>query len=119
MVLIVDDHAEIGRALMFMFTMDGVEAQWISDPKKAVAVMRDAHPSLVVLDQDMADLSGLDLLKVIRKSEGINSTPVVFYSAAEKGHEEAAELGVVAWVSKGGEGLRELRKYAVKFERSY
>ena len=63
-------------------------------------------PLLVVLDNMMPEMNGIEVLREIRADPKIANTAVIFYSAGfdVAKREEAMTLGAVAWLLKGGGG---------------
>jgi CheY-like chemotaxis protein len=106
-ILVVDDYADGGKALCLILQGKGCPSQWVSSGADALAMMR-AHPPeqplLVVLDDMMPHLRGVDVLKIIRNDPLLKTTTVIMYSAGfdlEK-RDEALALGAAAWILKGG-----------------
>jgi DNA-binding response OmpR family regulator len=107
MILIVDDFQDSGEALCRLLSHQGYPCQWVGSGREAVALIR-AHPPeqplLVILDEMMPDLTGTEVLKVLRDDEKTRQTAVLMHSAGfdlEK-RDEAMTLGAVAWIMKGG-----------------
>lgn len=112
-VLIVDDHADLGRAMVTLLKLGGYEASRVEDGEKALASIRLSPPSLVLLDVMMPGLSGIDVLRAIRSEPGMADQPVVVYSSLDDPtcRRQALDLGAREYVVKGrldGESLRVL-----------
>jgi two-component system, response regulator len=62
----------------------------------------DENPGLILLDPDVPEAGGLDLLKAIKANPRTSSIPVVIISASEEGRnfEEIQKLGVNGYVLK-------------------
>ena len=109
MVLIVDDHLDICRALLVILRSVGIPAECVDDPHAAVRMAQSLHPDLLVLDQMMPGLTGTDVLRAVRGMTGLADTPAIFYSAAREGEEEARQLGALDWLEKGKTDWQDLR----------
>ena len=106
MILIVDDYRDGAEALCRVLKKSGFPCNWVPSGPEALAAIR-AHPAemplLVVLDNMMPHMNGVEVLREIRADPQITNTTVVFYSAGfdvEK-RNEALTMGAVAWILKG------------------
>ena len=75
-----------------------------------MARIEQARPKVVVLDEMMPGMTGLEVLRAIRENPDLTDTRVVFYSAVfdwEK-QRDAKMLGAVAWYVKGVSRLTEV-----------
>lgn len=67
-VLIVDDHAIVRRGLKEILSSEPhIEVSEIADPREALRLIREKPWDLAVLDLDLPGMSGLDLLKEIKR----------------------------------------------------
>jgi putative two-component system response regulator len=65
-ILIVDDQEQNIRLLEFMLEAAGhSDVRGISDPRRALAACTDRRPDLILLDLQMPQLGGLDLMKLL------------------------------------------------------
>lgn len=109
MILIVDDYRDSAEALCSLLTVQGYHCQWAGSGHEALALIRNhppEQPLLVVLDEMMPEMSGVEVLKTIRSDPKISQTTVIIYSAGfdvEK-RDEALTLGASAWLLKGAAG---------------
>jgi len=93
----------------------GYPCQWASSGQEALAKIR-AHPPeqplLVVLDEMMPEMSGIEVLRQIRADPRIANTAVVFHSAGFDlaKRDEAMTLGAAAWLLKGGSGATDVAR---------
>ena len=71
-------------------------------PFLATKQRRDAYPTLILLDQNMPQKKGTEVLKEVKASDDYKHIPVVIYSTHD-GYELASEsknLGAVTFMSK-------------------
>ena len=66
-ILVVDDEPDNCEYLKLVLTKEGYEVTTLSDPTKALDVLKSADYHLVVLDMMMPQLSGTEVLEQIRK----------------------------------------------------
>jgi CheY-like chemotaxis protein len=107
MILVVDDNADGGEALCRLLRRTGYPCDWVTCGIDALARIRShapEQPLLIVLDEMMPGLSGIETLQQIRADPRIASTNVIMFSAAFDAikRDEAMVLGVAAWLLKGG-----------------
>lgn len=97
-VLVVDDHEALRAALAEALSADGYEVRTAADAAAAWALLHPASemPALIVLDVDLPDGSGLELLERIRALPQGHQARFVIMSAG-RGHD--LPLGV-AYVQK-------------------
>jgi two-component system sensor histidine kinase RpfC len=104
MILVIDDHLDTCRVLERMLRISGVPAECVTSPWTALQRLNDGQPpDAVVLDYHMPELSGLDLLRIIRRMDGLEGLPVVMYSAdpSPDAAAESRKLGARAYFVKG------------------
>ena len=74
-ILLVDDESEFADTLAERLHLRGYLAETAGDGERALRFFEENNPDLVVLDLKMPGLSGMDVLKEIRKRD--SSTPVI------------------------------------------
>ena len=65
-VLFVDDEANILRALQRLLRSEPMTVLSASSPKEALEILDKTQPEVVVTDQRMPEMSGVDLLSAVR-----------------------------------------------------
>jgi DNA-binding NtrC family response regulator len=78
-ILIVDDEASNRNILSQELTHEGYSVLTAGDGREALKKVESSRPDLIILDYMMPDLSGLEVLKELRKRE--NDIPVVMITA--------------------------------------
>ena len=69
-VLHVDDDPQILRLVAQRLNQNGYEVISIQEPDRAISTLLDCDCRVVLLDIDMPDISGLELLKRIKSHDG-------------------------------------------------
>jgi two-component system KDP operon response regulator KdpE len=110
-VLVVDDEAQIRRALTTNLKARGYEVDQASTGEQALAMAADRHPDAVILD---IGLPGVDGIEVVRGLRGWSSVPVIMLTVREDESDkiEALDAGADDYVTKPfsmGELLARLR----------
>jgi two-component system chemotaxis response regulator CheY len=100
-VLVVDDDPSIRRMIMAALRRDGYTFSEAANGKEALEIMRQEHPSVVVLDLMMPIVSGWDVLRERAAEPDLQSIPVIIVSA-NRGPELATAMdkGICAFLPK-------------------
>ncbi len=80
-VLLVDDEPALTNLLKMALHYEGWQIEVAGDGKEAIAKYHEFGPDLLVLDIMLPDIDGLQILKMIRESEGY--TPTLFLTARD------------------------------------
>jgi len=80
-ILVVDDEADVTELLEYKLKQAGFLVRTVNDPLRVLGLARDLRPEVIVLDVMMPELSGLQLLKMIRADALLKDTPVLFLTA--------------------------------------
>lgn len=89
-ILVVEDDRTLRTALAFNLTREGYEVQTAVDGEQALGIARSGRQDLVLLDVMLPGMSGVEVLRVLRR-DGI-TTPVIVLSA--KGDEIDRVVGL-------------------------
>jgi len=102
-IWVVDDDEEMLRAIKLMLAvLDCETTTYLSARSAAQAVLDGDRPDLMILDINMPEVTGLDLLEFLRRRPETKSLPVVMLSteASDVMVDRARALGADAYVSK-------------------
>lgn len=102
-VWLVDDDAEMSAAMRLMFRLLGMDTRCFGDARSAArALLAGETPDLMVLDMNMPEVTGLDLLEFVRKRVAWNQMPVIMLSAetADTEVRKALVLGANGYLFK-------------------
>ena len=80
-VLVVDDEKDVTELLEYKLKQAGLLVRALNDPLRAIGMARDLRPDLIILDVMMPDLTGIQLLRMIRSDALLQDTPVMFLTA--------------------------------------
>lgn len=69
-VLHIDDDPAMTALVSELMRQHGIECAQLNDPTKAIALIRDCNYRVVILDLDMPQLHGLELLSQIKQFDG-------------------------------------------------
>ena len=102
-IWIVDDDEEMGRAISLMLKLLDCETRYFMNPRPAAqALLAGGRPDMMVLDINMPEVSGLDMLEFLRRRKEWKSLPVIMLSseAADVTVDQAMRLGADGYVMK-------------------
>jgi len=113
-VIIVEDEPNIAESLSFILKRAGYDVLCVNDGNDAIYEVQNQHPDLVILDVMLPNRSGLEILRDIRLSRPIASTPVLMLSAKgqTKDREIAMETGADHYMVKPFSNSEVLAKVA-------
>jgi CheY-like chemotaxis protein len=103
LVWLVDDDEAIGDALRSMLRLLNYDLRFFTDARScARALITDPTPDLILIDLNMPEVSGIELLDYIRSKLRWNNLPVVIISAetAPAAVESAREHGADGYLFK-------------------
>lgn len=69
-VLHVDDDPAMTALVSQLMRRNGIACDELNDPTKAMSLIRDGNYRVVILDLDMPELHGLELLQQIKEYDG-------------------------------------------------
>ncbi len=101
-ILIVEDNALNIKLFCDLLAAHGHEPEAVTDSRNAIDAARQFSPDLVITDIQLPHVSGLDLIRMIRKDEDLSGVPIMAvtaYSTAED-EERIRGAGAQAYVSK-------------------
>jgi CheY-like chemotaxis protein len=102
-VWIVDDDEEMTRALGLMLRMLDCEVTAFHSARPAAqTLLTGKTPDLLILDINMPEVSGLDMLEFLRRRPEWKNLPIVMLSSetADSTVDTALKLGANAYVTK-------------------
>ena len=99
-LLIVDDERQICEVLARFFTARGFRTLTASSGREAIDTLTAETPDYLLLDLLMPDLSGLEVLKVVRTKWPNLKVVVVSALEDQQVTEQAFQLGASDYVQK-------------------
>ena len=80
-VLVIDDETVVGTILRYAFDVDGHQTVVAGDGSTGIEMARSEHPDVIVLDLMMPDVTGYDVLEVLRHDDETKELPIVVLTA--------------------------------------
>jgi two-component system cell cycle response regulator DivK len=101
-ILIVEDNALNIKLFCDLLAAHGHQPEAVTDSRNALDKARSFEPDLVITDIQLPHVSGLDLIRLIRKDKKLATVPIMAVTAySARGDEERIRAaGAQAYVSK-------------------
>lgn len=80
-VIVVEDEPDAAEMFAEMMRVSGYEVVKIFSSTPAIGIISAEKPDLVILDIMMPDVSGLEVLRFMRREPHLKDTPVILVSA--------------------------------------
>lgn len=114
-ILVVDDSALIRRSITMLLEIDGFNTEIADDGETALARLKNGlKPDLMIIDINMPNMNGLDLIKHVRCLPAFRFMPILVMSteSQQSMREDAKKYGATGWVVKpvSGEVLNSIIK---------
>jgi two-component system cell cycle response regulator DivK len=101
-ILIVEDNALNIKLFCDLLAAHGHNPEAVTDSREAIGAAREFRPDLVITDIQLPHVSGLDLIRMIRKDDELADVPIMAVSAysAQGDEERIRAAGAQAYVAK-------------------
>jgi two-component system phosphate regulon response regulator PhoB len=80
-VLIIEDEPDAAEMFAEMMRVNGFRVVKMFSSAPAIPMLNQEKPDIVILDVMMPDISGLEVLRYIRREPKLSSIPVIVISA--------------------------------------
>ncbi len=91
-LLVVEDDERQRESVCALLAADGVQIDSAATAQQALALLRSGTFDCMVMDLNLPDLSGYELLKQMAEEEGMPFPPVIVYTGRSLSREEEQEL---------------------------
>lgn len=114
--LIVEDNALNLKLMRDLLEASGIETLQTKDGSRALEMVREHRPDIVLMDIQLPDVSGLDVTRKLKADPDLRAIPIIAVTAlALRGDEERVlEAGCDAYISKPisvANFLQEVRRF--------
>lgn len=101
-ILIVDDNPDVRTYVSSILGEKGYQVYTARNGAEGFTVAQTYRPHLIVSDLMMPQVSGLDMIRLIREAEDLKGTPIILLTAKvdEDTRIEGTERGADAYLSK-------------------
>jgi len=101
-VLVIEDEEHIWKIIQYKLKNENHDPIWASDGLKALKILEEIRPDLIISDIMVPYLTGLQILKEIRSKEELKDIPVIMLTSKsqEKDVITGLELGAQDYITK-------------------
>ncbi len=101
-IFVVDDDENLGRSLVRLLNRIGYECEHFQSALELLARLREELPDLILLDVRMSWISGMDLMRGLRRNPKYKKIPVVMITGFASGETrfQAFKMGADAFLEK-------------------
>jgi excisionase family DNA binding protein len=99
-ILIVDDDDGLRAFLRAALEGDGCVVREAASAEEGLAALDEELPDLILLDVEMPQMNGIEMLQRVRERHGVETIPVVMFSGKVEAEEAAEEAGAQAFIGK-------------------
>jgi DNA-binding response OmpR family regulator len=109
-VLIVEDEPSLRQALVDKFTRENFNVQSAENGTHGLTIAQNTHIDCILLDILMPEMSGIEMLKALRKLTEYQQTPVIMLSNLNDTEQvsEALALGAHDYLVKSSWKLEDV-----------
>jgi len=87
-ILHVDDESLITTIFSKRLSFYGIESHSLNDPKEAISFLEEGDYGVLLTDVMMPEISGIDLIKMIRAHPKLRELPIVAVTARDEAKEK-------------------------------
>ena len=101
-VLVVEDEEDIMEVIRFNLEKEGYEVIQALSGEKALQVIENNLPSLILLDLMLPGINGLDLCRIFKQNDRTKAIPVIMLTAKSEDADIVAglEMGAEDYITK-------------------
>ncbi|MEZ4671121.1 MAG: response regulator [Anaerolineae bacterium] len=94
-ILIIEDDPELSELVEFFLQEEGYSTSVVNDGGLAFPKIIEMQPSMVILDMHLPNVSGMEILSLIRGDERVEQTKVLVTTADSKMAQSARPMADV------------------------
>ena len=101
-ILIVEDEAAIQELIAYNLQQAGYETVCVDNAEKAMVMINDALPDLILLDWMLPNRSGIEFARILRRGERTRLIPIIMLTARTQEADKVAglEMGADDYMTK-------------------
>lgn len=97
--MIVDDDRTITSLLQMLLELDGYTVRVVARGDRVLSEARHDRPDVILMDVNLADADGLDILRAIRAEADLQDLPVLMTSGMDL-EDQCLAAGATAFILK-------------------
>ncbi len=87
-ILVVEDAKDIADLVKLVLETDAFEVETVQDSRQALPTAKEWEPDAILLDITMPELSGWDVLNLLRKEKQFDNVPIAMLTGRTDEFEE-------------------------------
>ncbi|MBI3004174.1 MAG: response regulator [Ignavibacteriales bacterium] len=91
-ILVVDDNEDFALAVKNLMKPDGLNIKVANGGKKALEILKESKPALILLDLLMPEMDGFEVVRQLQANDAWKRIPVIILSGKELTPEELSKL---------------------------
>lgn len=101
-LFVVEDDLDLAEMLRAYFASQGYEISTAAEGEKAIGLIKEEMPDVVILDIRLPDIDGYEVCRRLRRSRQTQHLPIIFLTERRKREDKLAglELGAVDYITK-------------------
>lgn len=101
-VLIIDDSVDVHRLLSTRLKSEDIAIIGACSGEEGIELAKTHKPAVIILDLDLPDMDGFEILRLLKEDAGTMHTPVMVLSAMQSRQDKvtAFDLGAIDYVCK-------------------
>lgn len=101
-IAIIEDNTVINQMYRMKFEVEGFDVQVASNGQDGVSLVKKFRPDIILLDLQMPEMNGNEVLAQIRKETWGKKIPVIILTntGKEEAPKELDELGIEGYIVK-------------------
>lgn len=119
-ILIVEDDMAIREMMAFSLRREGFDTYKAASGHEALEQLNQVHPDLIVIDWGLPDMSGIDLIDMIRRDDVIKEVPIIMLTARAEENDKVKglERGADDYLTKPASMLELMARIRAHLRRS-
>jgi CheY-like chemotaxis protein len=93
-ILLIDDHLDSVELLAKVLARHGCDTRLTDDPRRALEIAQDFHPSAVCLDIGMPEMDGYTLARAMRQVPALRNCRIIAISGYPPDRERLTKAGI-------------------------
>jgi len=99
-ILVVEDDRRMREFISLHLLGAGYAVRCVETGLQAAASCLSAKPDLIISDVHMPQMTGFEMIAVLKSEPGMKNIPVIFLTVDEAGRDVGKELGAVEYLTK-------------------
>ncbi len=87
-ILVVDDEEDLADTLESLLQAQGYKVHKVYDGRSGLRAARELHPDLILMDYELPELDGLEVIQRLRQDDATREIPVLLTTASRVTMEE-------------------------------